>query len=147
MQLFDEPYQSVVGADSRWVRRRQLKLADLLEKPWGLPPYSGAPGLQIQDIFTSAGLQAPQPTVTTLSVQLTMSLIASGRYVGILPMSVAQFNVGPGRLKLSSVKLTPVHSAVGIITIRDRTVSLLTELFIECAWELVTFNSRPTAIR
>jgi len=142
--LFDEPYQSVVGAESPWARRRQLELSDLLEEPWVLPPYDSAPGAQIHEIFTSAGLQPPQPAVATLSVQLTVSLIASGRYVGILPMSVAQFNVGPRRLKISPVRLTPVHSAVGIITIRNRTVSPLAELFVKCARQFVQMAERPS---
>jgi DNA-binding transcriptional LysR family regulator len=135
--LYDEPYRSVIGAESKWSKRRQLDLGDILNEPWVLPPYDSAPGAQIHDIFTSAGLQPPDPAVATLSVQLTVSLIASGRYVGILPMSVAQFNVGPRRLKVSPVKLTPMHSAVGIITISNRTVSPLAELFMKCARELI----------
>jgi len=142
--LFDEPYQSVVGAESQWARRRQLELGDLLEEPWVLPPYDSAPGTQIHEIFTSVSLQPPQPAVATLSVQLTVSLIASGRYVGILPMSVAQFNVGPQRLKISPVRLTPVHSAVGIITMRNRTVSPLAELFVKCARQFVQMAERPS---
>jgi DNA-binding transcriptional LysR family regulator len=131
--LYEEPYQSVVGAESKWAKRRQLDLGDILNEPWVLPPYDSAPGVQIHDIFTSAGFQPPEPAVATLSVQLTVSLIASGRYVGILPMSAARFNVGPHRLKLSPVKLTPVHSAAGIITLRNRTMSPLAELFMKCA--------------
>jgi len=131
--LFDEPYLSVVGAGSKWAKRRQLSLNDILDEPWVLPPYDSVPGLQIRDIFARAGVAPPEPAVATLSVQLTVALIASGRYVGILPMSVAQFNVGPGRLKISPVKLAPVHSAIGIITVRNRTLGPPAELFMKCA--------------
>jgi DNA-binding transcriptional LysR family regulator len=143
--LYDEPYRSVVGAESKWAKRRQLDLGDILGEPWVLPPYDSAPGVQIHDIFTSAGFQPPEPAVATLSVQLTVSLIASGRYVGILPVSVAQFNVGPRRLKLSPVTLTPLHSAVGIITISNRTVSPLAELFMKCAREWVASDPKSIA--
>jgi DNA-binding transcriptional LysR family regulator len=143
--LYDEPYQSVVGAESKWAKRRQLELGAILGEPWVLPPYDSTPGVQIHDIFTSMGFQAPEPAVATLSVQLTVSLIASGRYVGILPMSVAQFNVGPRRLKLSPVKLTPVHSAVGIIMLSNRTISPLAELFLDRAREWVASSSSPGA--
>jgi DNA-binding transcriptional LysR family regulator len=71
-----------------------------------------------------------------LSVQLTVSLIASGRFVGILPRFVAQFNVGPSRLKILPAKLTPVHSGVGIITVKNRTLSPLAELFMGCARDI-----------
>jgi DNA-binding transcriptional LysR family regulator len=140
--LYDEPYRSVVGAESKWAKRRQLDLSDILSEPWVLPPYDSVPGVQIHDIFTAAGFQPPEPTVATLSVQLTVSLIAGGRYVGILPMSVAQFNAGPRRLKLSPVKLTPTHSAMGIITISNRTVSPLAELFMKCAREWVAADPK-----
>jgi DNA-binding transcriptional LysR family regulator len=145
--LFEEPYQSVVGAESKWARQRRLDLGDILDEPWVLPPYDSVPGMQIHDIFTSAGFQPPQPAVATLSVQLTVSLIAGRRFVGILPMSVAQFNVGPHRLKLSAVKLTPVHSAVGIITLRNRTVSPAAELFMRSAREFAHVAERTPAGR
>jgi DNA-binding transcriptional LysR family regulator len=133
--LFEEPYQSVVGAGSRWARRRRLELGDILNEPWVLPPYDSAPGAQIRDIFLAVGLPPPQPAMATLSVQLTVSLIASGRYVGILPMSAAQFNVGPRRLKISSIRLSEMMSAVGMITVRNRTLSPPAELFMACARE------------
>jgi len=140
--LFNEPYQAVVGADSQWARRRQVRLPDLLGESWVLPPYDSAPGGQIREIFAVAGLQAPQAGVATLSVQLTVSLIASGRYVGILPRSVAQFNAGPGRLKILPVKLTPVQSAVGIITVKNRTLSPLAELFMGCARDIAGLQAK-----
>ncbi len=143
--LFDEPYLSVIGAQSRWAKRRQLTLADLVDEPWVLPPYDSAPGTQIHEIFTSAGLRPPPPAVATLSVQLTVALIASGRYVGILPMSVAQFNVGPARLKISPARLAPVHSAVGMITLRNRTLSPPAELFMQCAREFAQIGGGSPA--
>jgi hypothetical protein len=60
---------------------------------------------------------------------------------------VAQFNVGPRRLKLSPVKLTPVHSAVGIITISNRTVSPLAGLFMKCTREWVASDSQAVTAR
>ena len=60
-------------------------------------------------------------------------------------MSVAQFNVGPQRLKLSLVKLTPMHSAVSIITFRNRTISPLTELFMACARDWVASDLKSNA--
>jgi DNA-binding transcriptional LysR family regulator len=140
--LFDEPYEAVVGADSQWARRRQVRLPDLLGEPWVLPPYDSSPGAQIYEIFAVAGLQPPQPGVATLSVQLTVALIASGRFVGILPRSVAQFNAGPARLKILPAKLTPVHSAVGIITVKNRTLSPLAELFMECARDIAGLQAK-----
>jgi DNA-binding transcriptional LysR family regulator len=118
------------------------RLPDLLGEPWVLPPYDSSPGAQIRGIFAVAGLQPPQPEVATLSVQLTVALIASGRFVGILPRSVAQFNIGPSRLKILPAKLTPVHSGVGIITVKNRTLSPLAELFMGCARDIAGLEAK-----
>jgi DNA-binding transcriptional LysR family regulator len=141
--LFDEPYEAVAGAVSQWARRRQVRLPDLLGEPWVLPSYDSAPGAQIRRIFAVAGLQPPQPGVATLSVQLTVALIASGRFVGILPRSVAEFNVGPARLKILSAKLPQVQSAIGIITVKNRTLSPLAELFMGCARDVARLQAKP----
>ena len=36
--LFDEPIFVVAGAQSRWLGRRKIELAQLLDEPWLLPP-------------------------------------------------------------------------------------------------------------
>ena len=55
--LYDEPYQSVVGPESKWAKRQQLDLGDILSEPWVTATLYSAPGVQIHDIFTSAGFE------------------------------------------------------------------------------------------
>jgi DNA-binding transcriptional LysR family regulator len=43
--LFEEPLLVVSGAQSRWVRRRKLELADLIDAKWILYPPNEPPGL------------------------------------------------------------------------------------------------------
>jgi DNA-binding transcriptional LysR family regulator len=107
--LFAEPFLVVAGNNSKWARRRGLKVADLLGEPWILPPYDSVPGLLILQIFQAAKLQPPQPTIVTLSGQLTVTLIAGGGFVGMLPVSVAQFNTKRAGLKILPIKLATVH--------------------------------------
>jgi DNA-binding transcriptional LysR family regulator len=78
-QLFDEPFVTVAGMHSRWARRRHIELAELAEEPWVLPPFESAPGLLITEIFQTAGLTPPVPSVVTLSVQLTTTLVRESR--------------------------------------------------------------------
>ena len=83
--LFDEPFQAIAGAGSRWAHRRQIKLAELVHEPWVLPPYDSVPGAFILEIFRANNLQPPRPRIVSLSGQLTVTLIAGGRFVGLLP--------------------------------------------------------------
>jgi DNA-binding transcriptional LysR family regulator len=140
--LFDEPFRAVVGATSTWARRRRVALSDLLHEPWVLPPYDSGPGILIGEIFAAAGLQPPPPSVATMSAQLTVSLIAAGRFVGILPRSVAQFNVGPDSLKILPMILPPSRLGAGIIKVKKRTLSPLAELFMACARELAGLQGK-----
>jgi hypothetical protein len=66
-------------------RRRRVELADLMEESWMLPPLDSRPGGIISGIFANSGLKSPRACVATLSFQLTTTLIATGKFVGILP--------------------------------------------------------------
>jgi DNA-binding transcriptional LysR family regulator len=145
--LFDEPFQVVAGAQSTWARRRHIELADLVDEPWVLPPYDSVPGSFILEIFRANKLQPPSPGIVSLSGQLTVTLIAGGRFVGLLPSSVARFNAGRGGLKILPVKLPALRFAVGIITVKNRTLSPLAELFMGCARETARSISDGTKDR
>jgi len=135
--LFDEPFVSVAGARSRWARRRRIELAELIDEPWVLPPYDSVPGLLILEIFRAGNLRPPTPSVVTLAVQLTTNLIITGRYVGLLPRSAVQFSGSRAGLKILPVKLEDQRTAVGIMMVKNRTISPLAGLFIDCARQVV----------
>jgi DNA-binding transcriptional LysR family regulator len=138
--LFDEPFLAVAGMNSKLARRRHVTLEELSGEPWVLPPYDSVPGALILQIFRASKLQPPRPSIATLSGQLTATLIASGRFVGVLPSSVAHFNRQAG-LQILPVKLPAVHLAAGIITVKNRTLNPSAKLFIDCAREV----ARPMA--
>jgi DNA-binding transcriptional LysR family regulator len=145
--LFDEPFQAVVGARSRWARRRRVELADLVDEPWVLPPYDSVPGSFILEIFRANKLPPPTPRIISLSGQLTVTLIAGGRFVGLLPSSVAQFNARRVGLKVLPLTLSAPRIAVGIITLKNRTLSPLAQLFIGCARDMAGAISDPKTRR
>src|SRR5262249_9192052 len=72
--------------------------------------------------------------VTTLSIHLAIALAASGRFIALLPASVVRFNPGRSALKILPVKL-PMYQpvTVGIVTVRNRTISPLAQSFIDYA--------------
>ena len=139
--LFEEPFLAVAGMNSKPARRRSITLAELIAEPWVLPPYSSLPGSLILGFFRANNLQPPQPSITTLSGQLTVTLIASGRFVGVLPSSVAQFNVRRAGLKILPLKLPPVRIPASIVTLKNRTLSPPAKLFVNCARQAINiFN-------
>lgn len=134
--LFNKSLVAVAGRRSAWSRRRRLELAELINEPWVLPPYDSVRGPLIVEIFRANRLEPPHASVSSLSLQLTTTLIATGRFFGFVPRSVARSGVGQSGLSILPVKI-PLHRiAVDIITIKNRTLSPLAKLFIDCAREV-----------
>jgi DNA-binding transcriptional LysR family regulator len=101
-----------------------------------MPPYDSVPGSMFLRIFRACNLKPPQPIVTTLSAQLTVTLIASGKFVGLLPSSVAHFNERGG-LRILPLKLPAVHLAASLVVVKNRTLSPSAKLFIDSVREMV----------
>ena len=130
--LFDEPNVVVAGADSRWTKRRNLTLADLTQEPWVLAqPGSLARSLQ-DEAFRLSGVAAPAATVMTVSLHLYMRVIETGRWLGLVPASVMRFGGKQMRVKALPVKIQSPPAPVGLITVKDRTLTPLAERFIDC---------------
>jgi DNA-binding transcriptional LysR family regulator len=131
--LFDEPNVVAAGAESRWAKRRSLKLADLMGEPWVLAqPGSLARSLQ-DEAFRRSGLEPPSATVLTVSLHLYMRLIETGRWLGLVPASVMRFGGRHMRIKVLPVKISSPPAPVGFITVRNRTLTPLAERFMECS--------------
>jgi len=131
--LVQEPFAAVAGANSPWARRRHVELADLMQESWVLPPQDSTPGRIISGIFASSGLKSPRPAIATLSIQLTTTLIATGKFVGILPNSVAKFSSRRVGLKILPARIPTTHYAIAILTVKNRTPGPLAQLFIDHA--------------
>ncbi len=136
--LFDDSLVAVAGPESPWGRRKRIKLAELIDEAWILPPYNSVPGPFITEIFRANNLQPPNPSISTLSHQLTISLIATGRFVGLLNRTVVASSGAQVGLKILPVDIPAHRIAVDIITIKHRTLSPLAKLFIDCAREAAT---------
>jgi DNA-binding transcriptional LysR family regulator len=123
--LFDEKIVVVAGVHSGWARRRHVTFADLQDERWVLAPSDSVPGRLRTAFFTGNDLPMP--------IHLTIALAASGRFVALMPASVARFNPARHALKILPVKLPGLRVAVGIVTVKNRTINPLARHFIACA--------------
>jgi DNA-binding transcriptional LysR family regulator len=141
--LIQEPFVAVAGVDSPWASRRRFDLADMIGEAWVLPPPDSTPGMIIAGIFKGEGLQPPRASVATLSVQLTTTLIGTGKFVGILPSSVARFGARRVGLKILPVPIPATRYPIAIITVKNRTPGPLATLFMEKARAVAKSLSSP----
>ena len=134
--LYDEQEVVVAGADNSWTRRRKIDLAELMHEPWTLPPPDTLSGSVIAEAFREKGLDLPPSTIITATVPVRSALLATGRFLTIIPGSVLKFSVNNPVLKRLPVELPTTERPVGIITLKNRTISPVAQLFIDCAREV-----------
>jgi DNA-binding transcriptional LysR family regulator len=141
--LFDESFVVAVSAQNPLVRRRRIHLADLANEPWVLPPPGSVIGSIVTDAFRASGLDYPRAIVVTDSPQVRVNLLATGRFVTIFPASALRFPTRRSELKVLPVELPMASVRNGIVTLKNRTLSPVAQLFIDHAREV----AKPLAKR
>lgn len=135
--LLHDPRVVVAGRRSKWGRTSRLQLADLAQERWVLPPPDTFPGTAVAEMFRQIGMPVPSAPITTLSLHLCCRLAASGRFVTVLPGSVAQFAGTDLGLKILPLQLPrTVAVSAAIVTLKGRTLGPTAERFIACIREV-----------
>jgi DNA-binding transcriptional LysR family regulator len=141
--LFDEPQFIVAGLNNPLARRRKIKLAELRDEPWTLPRPETAAGTLAADTFRRCGLGLPHTRVICNSIQMHNALLATGEYLAMFPRSLLEFGAQRLSITVLPVDLPASAAPLGIITLKNRTLSPVTQLVIECVREV----ARPLAAR
>lgn len=128
--LFDDPHRVVVGEGSPWARRRKIALGDLAREPWIF-----AANQVIRDLMAEAfrlqGLEAPPESVTASSILLRNHLLATGRFVTILPDSVLRYNGERWGMRALPIDLGVTPRAAAAVTLKNRTLAPVGEVFLQ----------------
>jgi DNA-binding transcriptional LysR family regulator len=127
-------YDSLVvlsSAKNPLTRRRKLTLAELIDEPWALPPSGSFFSSLIDDVFRANGHQPPRSTVATLSEYMRNDLLATGRFLTVLPGFMLKMRGKQSQLKALPVALPNARMPIGIITLKNRTLTPLAQVFIE----------------
>ncbi len=147
--LYDNSYVIVAGMKNPWARRRKIKLAELVNEAWTLPPPESVLGMALVEAFRSSGLECPSATVATLPREVRMRFLETGRFLTIFPASALKFSAPHPTLKVLPVDLPFPSLPVGIVTLKDRTLSPIARLFAEHAREMAkplsTRRRKPAA--
>jgi DNA-binding transcriptional LysR family regulator len=136
--LYDDPFVIAAGARNPWCRRRRIRLADLMNEPWTLPPPDSPFGAIIVGIFRARGLDLPRATLAASSIPARNALLASGRFLTVVPASVLKLGAGNREIKALPVDIPKAGRPVGILTLKNRTLSPTAQLFIRCAREVAS---------
>jgi DNA-binding transcriptional LysR family regulator len=117
----------VAGAQSPWVRRRKLKLADLVDEKWILLPPEMPESEYVASAFRSQGLTPPRARVTNLSLHMRAALLESGDLLSVFPPDLlSQYPA----IKALPIDLGLQPRPIAIVTLKNRALSPAAELFI-----------------
>jgi DNA-binding transcriptional LysR family regulator len=106
--LLHERLQMVCGAGHALARRRRLRLADLAGEAWILAHAEIAPGGPVAEAFQAAGLAPPERPLISDSLALRHSMIATGRFLTVMPHSALLLAARPHWVRVLPVTLPPL---------------------------------------
>jgi DNA-binding transcriptional LysR family regulator len=129
--LFEDPLVVVTGPNNAIARRRKIEVADLLDEPWTLQPHENSFGAFAIDAFRAAGVAPPTITVATASSNLRGEMLATGRYLSMVPRYWVLLPRRNPALKILPVDFPNTRLDVAIITLKNRSLSHAAELFID----------------
>jgi DNA-binding transcriptional LysR family regulator len=143
--LYDNCLRVVVGIKSRWGQRRKVSLSDLIKEPWCMVPVDVGSRALVVDAFHVSGLPLPRIIVSCASNHLCHRMLADGRFVGISGDGSIYFDVHAPLLKVLPVELPASPLTIAVLTLRNRTITPMAQLFIDCARDVtkVLAKGRP----
>ena len=139
--LFDDELVIAAGLNTRWARRRNIDLAELVDEPWILPPpgtwYHGF----VSKLFKARGLEMPKASLVTHSLALRTRVLSEGPYITTFASSIMRLNAARYGLTALPVELSTRPFSAGILTLKNRTLSPVVDRFLAIARAV----SRPFA--
>jgi DNA-binding transcriptional LysR family regulator len=129
--LAPEPLCLVTGSQHPLAGVRELPLADLGSWPWIVYPAGTPMRARLERAFAEAGMQTPENTVETSSMQTTLQLLQTAPMVAMLAESMVGPDIQAGRLTRLALPFPLVLADYGIITRRNETPGWSAQAFIE----------------
>src|SRR5262245_479164 len=140
--LYEDPFVVAAGARNPWCQRRRIKLSELMEEPWALPPRDSPTGPMVVDIFRGRGLALPRAALIASSIPARNAMLANGRFLTMVPTSVVKLAGRKGDIRALPVDIPKVGRPIGIVTLKKRALSPVAQLFVGAAREVASSMSK-----
>lgn len=121
--LADEPHSLIARAGHPLARRRRLRVEDLVDHTWVLPPVGSLLRDRLDALFLQRGLPLPSRVVQTQSVPMITNLLRRSDMLVALPEEVVRPYCDAGMLRVLPIELNVRMDAFGLITRRGHALS------------------------
>ncbi|WP_426954209.1 LysR family transcriptional regulator [Muricoccus radiodurans] len=133
--LFRVPLVAVADRRNPLLRRKDLRLADVMEEPWTLSPPDTFLGRLVAAVFAREGLPLPRAAVTSVSIAMRMSLIAGGCHISMLPRTMLHHPTNAPWLRTLDIIAEDSAGAIAALTLKGRWMPGPVRLFLEAIRE------------
>jgi len=134
---------AVICSKSNPLRGRRVRLGDILDQPWILPPSDEFLWPLIRAAFEEHGAEMPRPTVTTSSTYALSMLVAGGPFLAVHPRAMLSIPGEHPQLAAVDADLAVTRAPIGLITLKKRSLSPAAKVFLESAEAVVKAMGRP----
>jgi len=134
--LFKSPLAVMAGRHHPLLLRKKLNLGDLMGEQWTLSPADSFLGRIVVDLFQRRKLPLPPAVVTTISIYMRLNLLASGRFLTILPLTMLRHRSNSAWLRALNVDLSDSSAPIASITLKKRRGAGAVKLFQEACVEV-----------
>lgn len=124
------------------MRKRTLRLTDVMEEAWCLSPPDTFLGRLVGAAFHAEGLALPPTTLTTVSIYMRLCLLAEGRFLTMLPRTMLLHPAVNTWLRALPVSLAGTVGEIAAITLKGRRINAATRLFIAAGHEVAADITR-----
>jgi DNA-binding transcriptional LysR family regulator len=136
--LFQDRLMIVAGSKSRWARRHKIELSELADEPWILPRQDSSIGsVMLAEAFRARGAKFPPKGVVWGAASLMCAFLPRANCLGTVPVSLLRFGTNIPQLKVLPLDLPIPPWPVGVMTLKNRTLTPVVGLFIDCVREVV----------
>jgi DNA-binding transcriptional LysR family regulator len=148
--LFKSPLAVMASRGHPLLLRKKLDLGDLMQEQWTLSPADSFLGRTVVDLFRRRKLPLPTAIVTTISIHMRLDLLASGRFLTVLPAQILQHPSNKAWLRALDVDLSDSSQPVALVTLKRRRSGGAIRFFEEASLDATTMmarDARPKAQR
>lgn len=130
-ELTEEPACAVVRPGHALLEAKGLRLEDIVDRPWILPPPGSILRHRFDMMFRRAGLQPPANVVDTTALLLITTLLQQTDSLHVMPLEVAQYYASLNVMRVLPIELPCTMDAFGIIRQQEHLLSPGAELLLK----------------
>ena len=145
--LFHDELAVICSKHNKWARKRGVSLSDIVGEPWVFPEPGGFLTKVIKAAFDEQGLDVPPATVATQSTYAISVLVANGPFLAMHPSSMLTIPHEHTHLTSVDVRLRKTRGPIGLIALKNRSLSPVAKLFLQAAADTVKTMPRARKMR